>query len=156
MLLSTRLVQRIEEHADELTRGVVEDLQSNPKTPSYHALPTRTIERRAYDVYRNLGKWLTTMSDEEIESAHYELARRRAEEKVPLSELVYALILTKYHLRNYINASGMVDSAVQLYQEQELQHLIGRFFDKATYYTIRGYEQALLRHPVEEVTWPQP
>jgi hypothetical protein len=150
MLLSTRLVQRIEDHAEELTRGVVQDLQSNPRTPSYHALPIRTIERRAYDVYRNLGKWLTTMSDEEIESAHHELARRRSEEAVPLSELLYALILTKYHLRNYISASGMVDSAVQLYQEQELQHLIGRFFDKAVYYTARGYERARRARPMDE------
>ncbi len=150
MLLSTRLVQRIEDHAEELTRGVVQDLQSNPKTPSYHALPSQTIQRRAYDVVRNLGKWLTTMSDEEIESAHHELARRRAEEDIPLSELIYALILTKYHLRNYISASGMVDSAVQLYQEQELQHLIGRFFDKAAYYTVQGYEQAQRARRTEE------
>ena len=35
----------------------------------------------------------------------------------------------------------MVDSAVELYQEQELHRLLGHFFDKAIYYTVRAYER---------------
>jgi hypothetical protein len=36
----------------------------------------------------------------------------------------------------------LVDSAVELHQEQELHHVLGQFFDKAIYYTIRAYERA--------------
>jgi hypothetical protein len=50
--------------------------------------------------------------------------------------------LTKYHLRDYILAAGLVDSAVELHQEQELHHVLGQFFDKAIYYTVRAYERA--------------
>jgi hypothetical protein len=50
--------------------------------------------------------------------------------------------LTKHHLRDYIQAAGLVDSAVELYQEQELQRVLGHFFDKAIYYTVRAYERA--------------
>jgi hypothetical protein len=35
----------------------------------------------------------------------------------------------------------LVDSAVELYQEQELHRLLGQFFDKAIYYTARAYER---------------
>jgi hypothetical protein len=49
--------------------------------------------------------------------------------------------LTKYHLRDYIRSAGLVDSAVELYQEQELHRLLGHFFDKAIYYTVRAYER---------------
>jgi hypothetical protein len=61
---------------------------------------------------------------------------------VPLSEVVYALTLTKYHLRDYIRVAGLVDSAIDLYQALDLQRLLGQFFDKAVYYTVRAYERA--------------
>jgi hypothetical protein len=33
-----------------------------------------------------------------------------------------------------------MDSAVELHQERELTRLVGSFFDKAIYYTVRAYE----------------
>ncbi len=141
MLLSSRLVQMIESHAEELTRGVISDLKSNPKTPSMHRLSVQELHDQSYQVYRNLGRWLVEPSDEEIKGFHFRLARQRREEGIALSEVVYAHNLKKHHLRDYIRTSGMMDSAVDLWQEQELHHRIGNFFDKAVHYTVMGYEK---------------
>jgi hypothetical protein len=140
-MLSDRLVRMIEHHADELTRALVENLQTNRRTASYHRLTRETIHGRAYDVYKNLGLWLGSKAEEDIEAAYTALGKKRVAEGVPLNEVVYALILTKYHLRDYIRSAGLVDSAVELYQEQELHRLLGHFFDKAIYYTVRAYER---------------
>jgi hypothetical protein len=35
-------------------------------------------------------------------------------------------------------------SAVQLYQQEELVLMISRFFDKAIYHVVKGYESARL------------
>jgi len=140
-MLSDRLIRMIENHADELTRALVQELQSNRRTASYHQLSWKTIHDRAYDVYKNLGLWLSSKAEEDIEAAYTELGKKRVAEGVPLSEVVFALILTKYHLRDYIRSAGLVDSAVELYQEQELHRLLGQFFDKAIYYTARAYER---------------
>lgn len=141
-MLSSRLIRAIEEHAEPLTQGVLQDLAQNPRTPAYHRLPHSELHNRVYDVYRNLGRWLgdTDQVDDPVESTYGTLGRTRRAEGIPLSEVVYALILTKHHLRDYIRSSGLVGSAVELYQEEELHLLIGRFFDKATYFTVRGYE----------------
>jgi hypothetical protein len=145
-VLSARLIRVIEDHAEELTRGVLRDLASNPRTTAYHRLPPDELHRRVYDVYRNLGRWLGDKTEEHVESTYGGLGRRRFGEGVPLSEVVYALILTKEHLREYIRAVGLVDSAVDLYLEEELHLLIGHFFDNALYHTVRGYEaEARLR-----------
>jgi hypothetical protein len=141
-MLSDRLVRMIEQHAEELMRALVQDLQSNPRTASYHRLPREAIHGRAYDVYKNLGIWLHSKAEEDIKAKYSGLGKEREAEGIPLSEVVYALTLTKYHLRDYIRVVGLVDSAVELYQEQELQRLLGRFFDKAIYYTVRAYERA--------------
>jgi hypothetical protein len=141
-MLSDRLVRMIENHAEELTRALVQNLQSNPRTASYHRVSREAVHRRTYDVYKNLGLWLNSKADEDIEANYTELGKKREAEGAPLSEVVYALILTKYHLRDYIRSAGLVDSAVDLYQEQELHRLVGQFFDKAIYYTVRAYERA--------------
>lgn len=149
MNLSSKLIQMIEDHAEELTRGVIRDLQTNPKTPSMHGLSDRELHDQSYEVYHNLSRWLTKFSEDEIKDFHYRLARIRYDEDVSANEVIYALILKKYHLRDYIRTTGMVDTAVDLLQEQELHHLIGSFFDKAIYFTLEGYEAAGKSGPVE-------
>lgn len=139
-MLSARLVRIIEEHAEELTRGVLSDLAANVRTPAYHNLPFDELHRRVYDVYHNLGRWLADKTEEHVETVFGGLGRTRFREGVPLSEVVYALILGKEHLREYIRAVGLVDSAVELYLEEELHLLIGHFYDKAIYHTVKGYE----------------
>jgi hypothetical protein len=147
-MLSARLVRLIEDHAEDLTRSVLADLASNPRTPAYHRIPRDELHHRVHDVYRNLGRWLGDKTDEAVEPSYLSLGRRRLAEGVPLSEVVYALILTKHHLASFIRSAGLVDSAVELYQEEELNLLVDHFFDKAVYHTVRGYEQAAAGSPV--------
>jgi hypothetical protein len=147
-MLSTRLVQMIEDHAEELTRNVIRDVKSHSLTPHFQHVSHDELRHRTYGVYRNLGHWLSHKTDEAIATSYTELARKRFAEGVPLSEVVYALILTKDHLRDYVRSAGLPDTAVELYQEQELHRLVGHFFDRAIYYTVRGYEgEAAHRHP---------
>ena len=139
-MLSARLVQIIEEHAEELTGRVLEDVAANPRTPHYHGLSSEEMHRRVYDVYHNLGRWLGDQTEERLEVTYGGLGRTRYREGVPLSEVLYALIIIKDHLREYIRAVGLVDSAVELYLEEELHLSIGRFFDRARYHAVKGYE----------------
>lgn len=145
-MLSARLVELIEQHADQLTVDLVKDLQNNPRTRAYHKLSNQELHRRAYDVYRHLGEWLGHKADHRIEVNYHELGEERHAEEVPVDQVVYALILIKYHLRDYVRMAGLVNSTVELYQQLELDRLVGQFFDKATYYTVRGYEEAAARH----------
>jgi len=141
-MLSDRLIRMIEHHADELTRALVEDLRSNPRTATYHKLSREALHDRTYHVYKDLGLWLNSKADGDIEASYTELGRVRESEGIPISEVVCALTLTKYHLRDYIRAAGLVDSAMDLYQALEFQRQLGQFFDKAIYYTVRAYERS--------------
>jgi len=77
--------------------------------------------------------------------------RMRFREGVPVSELVFSLLLTKKHLRRYIRDYGLVDFAgdrvvpdellpVELHSIQELNYQVGEFFDRALYHLARGHE----------------
>ena len=140
-MLTARLVQMIEDSAEELTRGLIKDLQSNSKTPHYHHLTYEELHFRTHSVYKNLGHWVTQRSEEPIASEYADLAHRRYNEGVPLEEIVFALMSTKNHLYTFMRTTGGMDSALELHQERELRRQIGIFFDKAIYYTVKAYEQ---------------
>jgi hypothetical protein len=140
-MISSKLVKMIEEHAEQLTQEFLNDVTTNPKTSSYHDVSTDEIHNRTYDVYKNLSDWLMDKTEKDVEQKYLSLGRRRRKEDTPLSQLVYALSLTKSHLISYVKRSGLADTALEFYQELELFHMVTQFYDRAIYYTICGYEE---------------
>ena len=139
--LSDRLIRTIESNAEEFAQSTVKQLRSSPRTESYHKLPDADLYNRCYVVYRNLGRWLWEKSDQAVQARFNELGERRCQEGIPLPEVLWALVLTKDRLLEYLAAYALADSAMELYQQQELDRLIGHFFDRAVCYTAAGYER---------------
>jgi hypothetical protein len=137
-----RLIALIESHAEELTRGTVEQLQASSRTPSYHGLSHDDLHERVFDVYHDFGRWLLEKTDGAVRLRYYDLGERRSRERIPLSEVLWALVLTKNYLRSYLAAWALSDSAVELYRQQELDRLITHFFDRAMCYAAEGYEHS--------------
>lgn len=140
--LADRLIVLIESEAAELTRRTVEVLQTSPHTSSYRNLSFRDLYAKAYDVYHQFGRWLLENTDAAIQNRYHDLGELRFHERIPLHELLWALVLTKNHLRNYLSAWALADSAVELYRQQELDRLVSQFFDRAMCYAVEGYERA--------------
>jgi hypothetical protein len=140
-MLSNRLIKTIETHAEELTRGAVKKLQSSPHTPSYHRLSADRLHLQLFEVYHDLGQWLWKNSDQAIQIRYDELGKQRFKEGIPLAEVLWALVLTKEHLRECIGTSMSANSALDLHREQEIYRLIGRFFDRAICYAAEAYER---------------
>jgi hypothetical protein len=159
-MLGARLLLLIQSHAGALTRETLQDITTNDRTPSFRGLRQAELESRVALLFNNLAKWIGDPSDAEVRDEYEEMGRTRFREGVPVSEIVYAIILTKTHLRRYIREHGLVDFAgdrltpdellpVELHSIQELNYQVGEFFDRAVYYLARGYEsEAGLVHPV--------
>jgi hypothetical protein len=143
--LSGRLTSIVETHAARLTRDTIKKLQSSQQTRSYSGLSYDELYYRVNEVYQNLGRWLWEKTDAVIESWYKGLGERRFSEGIPLSEVLWALALTKQQLIGDLDASTIADSAMELYRRQELDRAIGHFFDRAAYYTAVGYERVAQR-----------
>ena len=152
-MLAAKLIRLIEAHANGLTRQALQDLSTNPRTRAFHLVPRDELETRVSALYRNLGAWIGDPSDDAVRKEYEDWGGRRFREGIPLSEIVYALILTKHHLRRFIREHGLVDTAtdridwgemlpMQMQGIQELNDMVGEFFDRAMYYLARGYEAA--------------
>ena len=150
-MLSARLIKLIQDHAEQLTRDVLKDYATNPRTRHWNVVPVAELEQRVIGTYRNLGNWIGDHREEAVQAEYEEWGRKRFRNGIPLSEVVFAVILLKHHLRKYIREHGLVEHSrdrqapqeilpVHLYGIQELNYLVGDFFDKALYHLTRGYE----------------
>ena len=138
-MLVGRLMALIESHADELTARLVRRLLEDERTPDYRQLVGEELGRRARNVYANLSRWLEASSDAEVEEEYFALGVTRCGEGVPLSQVVIALLLTRRTLWQFVESQG-ADSILELRQQLDLELLVVRFFDRAIYHTVRGYE----------------
>lgn len=139
-MLASRLVTMIEQHAEQLTKGVVHELRTDPRTSSYHRLDRHQDHDRVFAVVHNLGEWLDYKSDIATEQAYRSLGQKRFWEGIPLAEVVCALMLTKGAICHFIQSGGWMDSPLDLCQQVELHSLISRFFERAIYFTVLSYE----------------
>ncbi len=150
-MFAVRLVQLIEDHADNLSEGLLRKVRTSPRCSEVaRRVPPEELKRRAHDVYHHLTDWLLNTTESEIEERYLGLGMRRARQGIPYSHVFWALRTTKEHLWDYLQREGLLDGPVELWGEMELLHCLERFFDSALYYTAVGYESVRQEHPADE------
>lgn len=143
-MISEKLVALIENDADTLTKHWLTDVRANPSTPTYHTFSEEKLYKRAHLVYSQLSHWISReTSKEEIRSYYTKLGQERFKEGFALHEVVSAIVLLKRHLWIHILSDGQLSTAFELYQSLEMNNRVVLFFDRAIYYTIVGYEEAV-------------
>jgi hypothetical protein len=140
-MLAVKLVKLIEKHSDQLSRELSEKVWNSPRCSDLHKVPADELQARTREIYRNLSDSLLEKTEAELEQRYTELGARRAEQGVAYSHFHWALTATKEHLRSFVQREGLSDSAMDLHGELELMHMLGKFFDRALYYTAVGYER---------------
>jgi len=145
VMIYLRLLQLIEDNADELTRRLCKDLLSREETKGYRGLSENLIRERVYDVYSKLGSWLGTdkHTSGEVRRVYTELGRKRQREGIPLHEVVLAFMLIKRHLWLYVLEKQFFDSSFEMHQALEFNNRVVLFFDRAIYFSAMGYEREL-------------
>jgi hypothetical protein len=141
MMLSYRLVRLIETHADTLAAGLEKKVLSSAYVTCFHTIPPHELRERVYEIYRHLGDWLLGKNKVDIEQRYREIGARRALQKVPLAELIQAIVLTKENLWEFLKDEAVLDRAVEIMGELELLQMLEQFFDRAIYFAAVGYQE---------------
>jgi hypothetical protein len=148
MMHAYRLVHMIEANSEALASSLLEKIRHSDFTPSYDPhVPEEELRQRVFDVYRNLGDWLLGKTELDVERRYREIGAQRYRQQVPLSELIWAIVLTKETLWQYLAWENTPGRAEEVYGELEVLQLVGQFFDHAVYSAAVGYEQARVAEP---------
>ena len=144
MMITYRFVRLIEDRSDALASGLLHKVQQSPRTEAFRSkVPPDELKQRVHEIYLHLGDWLLHKSERDVEQRYMQIGARRAEQGVPLSQLIWAIILTKENLWEFVLDESYADRPVEVFGKQELLRLLERFFDWAIYAATIGYERAL-------------
>ena len=159
-MISARLLTQIEDASDRLTNDLIEVLQSDARCEAYRTLQRDRLLELKDDLFRNIRRWLSERSRSAVQSRYVRLGRERYLERIPLSQVIFALSLTKSALLEFMRRS-ITGKGEELALEYELALSISEFFDQALYSVAVGYadgERAHLTPPSRsaEPTAPKP
>jgi len=140
MMLSHRFVHLIEERSDALASGLLHKVQRSARTEAFRKVPPDELMQRVSEIYRHLGEWLLDKSESDIEQRYTNIGSRRAQQGVPLSQMIWAIILTKDNLWESILDDSAPDRPIEIFGNQELLQLLDQFFERAIYAAAIGYE----------------
>jgi len=130
------VVRTIGENPRELINQLNGELKTNLGTSHYHRLSDEELIRRHSHVFRILTQWLLSRDEAELLKNGEDLGNRRFHEGTPLGQVVLVLILVEKIFLKYMENSGQP-------LDGETRRNVEEFFQKAVYYTAKGYEVAL-------------
>ena len=142
MMLAYRLLRLVETHSDALAAGLLERTRNSALLPGYANVPPEELRQRVHEIYRHLADWLLGESELDVKRRYLAIGARRAQQDVPLSQLIWAIILTKKNLWDFLKQEAVLDRPAEIFGELEVEELLDRFFDRAIYYAAVGYEQS--------------
>ena len=151
-MVADRLVELIETNRARMSADVATDLATNARTRGFRAVPRQDLEARVFQILQHLSQSLGDQRSERVKAEFADWGRRRFDQGIPFSEIIYSIIVLKHHLSRYIRENGLVETSfprvgrnltlpVHLNSLQELNVQMNLFFDEALYHLSRGYHQ---------------
>jgi hypothetical protein len=140
--LTRRLVNVILKNKEEIINQWMEDVAVNPSTAEYHTVESRTLYNICDKILSQITLWLGGLHDvNRIKSFYIKLGHERKREGFKISEALSALSLIRKHIWTFALAQDALQKNLELYMTFELQRQMTIFFDLATFYLTRGYEE---------------
>jgi hypothetical protein len=140
-IMAHRLMKLIETHADALAETLEAKIVSSDRCTDYSRVSGDELKTLVGGIYGQLGLWLITKTEEDVERRYTMIGTRRAEQCVPVSQLLWCIVMVKENLWDYLKNLEALDSTSEIFGELELMQMVDQFFDRAMYFAVRGHER---------------
>jgi len=151
MMMLYRLVRLIETHSQSLATCLLDRVESSELAKTYQRnVPPEELKDKVYEIYRHLGEWLIAKDETDLQTRYLQIGARRASQRVPLSEVIWVIVLTKENLWEFVKKEAILERPVEVFGELEMLQLLEQFFDRAIYFASVGYELAIADQVLRE------
>jgi len=151
MMMLYRLVRLIETHSQSLANCLLEQVQNSELTQIFQQrVSAEELKERVQEIYRHLGEWLIAKDETDLQARYLQIGARRAAQRVPLSEVIWVIVLTKENLWEFVKKEAVLERPVEVFGELEMLQLLEQFFDRAVYFASVGYELEITEQVLRE------
>ncbi|MFH0917174.1 MAG: acetate uptake transporter [bacterium] len=130
----------VHDHGEEIASMWLQALRRSPQTPSYGVVSdTELVDASEFALTQVDEYFSGRPSESDIGEFFHRLGATRAAQGLPLPELISAILLLKREIWMSARTHGVWESAMDLQRAVDLNRELGRFFDRAVYYSAAGY-----------------
>lgn len=147
-MISGKLVHLIETHWNEVMTRVIDQIHREPQMSHMRGLVEGELREWEQALLQNLGHWLSAGNEADLARKYEHYGALRFEQDVPLHEAVRAQCILREKMLDFVedhmfSKASMDMYNLELYEKEELERRLGRFFDVLTIHFVHGYERAL-------------
>jgi hypothetical protein len=138
--LVDKLIDTTRYNSEEISKQWSKAICTNPRTPSYHAIPEKKLTAQAVDFYKNLRAiYYSEKPYEEVRNFFTHYAEERYRDGIPLHESLYALIMMRRHLWLYADFQKPFITGLDKEHALEAINRTIRIFDHGIYIVSKKY-----------------
>ncbi len=138
-MLGLKFAHLIERHSRALADTLVHQLQTNDRTKRFRDIAEDELREDVNELYLHLTEWLVTKTEGDVQQRQARLGAYRAEQKIPIEEFLWAIILSKRNIFDFLKREVTAEVPYELMFEMEFMQSLDEFFDRALYHAIAGY-----------------
>ncbi len=137
-------IQLIEDNKRKIAEDYFEEVKSSEYMKTYHKLDPEKVIKREEATYTYLASWLINgAKNDETEKFFSNLGNERFKEGFPLSEINYALFISKKAFFNFLKEHPEIIDNKTKEEIIEFFTIISNYFALAGFYMVRGYINTL-------------
>ncbi len=149
-LISDRLVELVQKHSDVIVKRWTKRLLDDPETASFSKENLKYVESKAKNILKELGIWVSyDTTKEEVGRLYANEGIEFFKMGIPLCEVHRAMFVLRRTLWLFVQNESVFNSSFELHQMTELSDRVILFFDRAEFYIIRGYTEAMSKKMME-------
>ena len=138
-----KLIQHMKNNAGGMADTVIDKVRTSERCSELVAkIPVEEQRQSSQEIYRDLTDWLATEADSTIADRYITLGKLRAQQRVPFTNLYWAVCIAHEHLWEYMQQECLLEEPVEFWGGVTLLHSLTQFFDRVLYFAIIGYENA--------------
>lgn|SRR5215470_3695681 len=139
-----KLVQHMKTNGDRMSQGLLQKIRTSNRCDEL-VLRVSVDEQKRYGsiIYGDLTDFLSGETESFVEQHYVGLGTQRAQQGVPFSDLFWAVSISRDYLWEYIQQECLLDEQVDFWGGVILLRSLNRFFDRALYFTILGYQRVI-------------
>jgi len=143
-MVTTNLVKIVRQNIDEMTRQWTEEALNSHVMKTYQHFESAEVKKRGSLVFENLVKWLDSgANNEEVEHYFEGVGKSRFEEGFPLTEVHYAVYLTKKIFWNYVDWRDAITGKFETTHATQIMSVFNNYFDLGNFHITQGYFDAM-------------
>jgi hypothetical protein len=155
-MVSGKLVHLIETHWDDVITRVIDQIRREPQMSHMRSLAEGELREWGQGLLQNLGHWLQACNEADLAHKYEHYGALRFEQDIPLHESVRAQCILREKMLDFVedhmfSKASMDMYNLELYEREELERRLGRFFDVLTIHFVHGYERALRKSALARV-----